>query len=98
MKFSVIIPSYCEQAGIALAVKEVLRLPGRAEREVIVADATPGTAVREALKDSGAITLAAPKGRGAQMNAGAKKAAGEILLFLHADTRLPENAFGAIAG
>ncbi|MBI4352011.1 MAG: TIGR04283 family arsenosugar biosynthesis glycosyltransferase, partial [Elusimicrobia bacterium] len=40
----------------------------------------------------------APKGRGAQMNAGAKKAAGEILLFLHADTRLPENAFGAIAG
>ena len=97
MKFSVIIPSYREQAEIARVVQEVQRLPGRAEREIIVADATPGTAVLEALKGLGVITLSAPKGRGSQMNAGAKKAAGEILLFLHADTRLPENAFEAIA-
>ncbi len=97
MKFSVIIPSYCEQAGIARVVREVQRLPGRADREIIVADATPGTAVQKALKGSGAITLCAPKGRAAQMNAGAKKAAGEIRLVRHADTRLPENAFGAIA-
>ena len=36
--------------------------------------------------------LSSPKGRAAQMNAGAKQANGEWLLFLHADTRLPDGA------
>jgi glycosyltransferase involved in cell wall biosynthesis len=40
----------------------------------------------------------APRGRGRQMNAGARLAEGETLLFLHADTRLPENALELIAG
>jgi rSAM/selenodomain-associated transferase 2 len=35
--------------------------------------------------------MVAPRGRAAQMNAGAREAGGDILLFLHADTRLPEN-------
>ena len=34
--------------------------------------------------------LTAPRGRAAQMNAGAAAARGEVLLFLHADTQLPE--------
>ncbi len=36
------------------------------------------------------------RGRARQMNAGAEQAQGEVLLFLHADTRLPENADGLI--
>ena len=36
--------------------------------------------------------IAAPRGRAVQMNAGAAAATGDVLLFLHADTRLPENA------
>lgn len=40
--------------------------------------------------------MRSPKGRGAQMNRGAARAAGEVLLFLHADTRLPERAFESI--
>ena len=36
--------------------------------------------------------LSAPRGRSPQMNAGAAVARGEVLLFLHADTRLPEGA------
>ena len=36
--------------------------------------------------------IAAPRGRAAQMNAGAEKATGDVLLFLHADTRLPSDA------
>jgi rSAM/selenodomain-associated transferase 2 len=36
--------------------------------------------------------IAAPRGRAAQMNAGAAVAGGDVLLFLHADTRLPDGA------
>src|SRR4029079_19455034 len=36
--------------------------------------------------------IAAPPGRGMQMNAGAEKASGDVLLFLHVDTRLPAHA------
>lgn len=35
--------------------------------------------------------IVAPRGRALQMNAGAREASGEMLLFLHADTRLPED-------
>jgi rSAM/selenodomain-associated transferase 2 len=37
-------------------------------------------------------TLSSPKGRGIQCNSGARAASNEFLLFLHADSRLPENA------
>src|SRR5262249_22139170 len=36
--------------------------------------------------------LVAPRGRALQMNAGARAASGDALVFLHADTRLPEGA------
>jgi rSAM/selenodomain-associated transferase 2 len=60
--------------------------------EVIVADggSTDDTpALAAPLADR---VIAAPRGRAAQMNAGAHAACGEALLFLHADTRLPANA------
>ena len=41
--------------------------------------------------------IAAPRGRARQMNAGARVAAGTVLLFLHADTQLPADAIPAIA-
>jgi glycosyltransferase involved in cell wall biosynthesis len=40
--------------------------------------------------------VAAPRGRARQMNAGAAVAGGQVLLFLHADTRLPDDAFPAV--
>ena len=42
--------------------------------------------------------LAAPRGRAAQMNAGAREASGDVLVFLHADTRLPPDADQWIRG
>lgn len=42
-------------------------------------------------------TAQAPQGRGQQLNAGARLAQGEILLFLHADARLPAGALSTIA-
>ena len=42
--------------------------------------------------------VVAPRGRAVQMNAGAREAKGDVLLFLHADTRLPSNADQLVQG
>ena len=60
--------------------------------QIVVADggSADGTV---ALAQAGAARLVhAPRGRALQMNAGARQATGEVLLFLHADTRLPPTA------
>ena len=60
--------------------------------QIVVADggSADGTV---ALAQAGAARLVhAPPGRALQMNAGARQATGEVLLFLHADTRLPPTA------
>jgi rSAM/selenodomain-associated transferase 2 len=50
-----------------------------------------------AARFSGVRLLTSPRGRARQMNAGARAARGDILLFLHADTWLPEEALGAVS-
>ena len=95
VRLSIVIPTLNEADGIveALTTLAPLREQGH---EVIVVDAgADDTAERAApLADR---VLAAPRGRAAQMNHGAAVATGEVLLFLHADTRLPPNASHAIA-
>jgi rSAM/selenodomain-associated transferase 2 len=60
--------------------------------EIIVVDGGSRDATVAAARPSADRILAAPRGRGAQMNAGAAAAQGGVLLFLHADTRLPPEA------
>nr|WP_256478951.1 TIGR04283 family arsenosugar biosynthesis glycosyltransferase [Chroococcidiopsis sp. CCMEE 29] len=62
--------------------------PG-ANLEVIVVDGGSQDSTVEIAQSLGVKVLFAPAGRAAQMNVGAKAATGDILLFLHADTRLP---------
>ncbi len=88
---SIIIPclNEAEEIGRTLAALEPVRQRGA---EVIVVDGASedGTAERAApLSD---VVIAAARGRASQMNAGAARARGEILLFLHADTQLPAAA------
>lgn len=52
---------------------------------------TDDTAARAAAR--GAAVVTAPRGRGPQMNAGARASHGEVLVFVHADTRLPHDAW-----
>ncbi len=65
--------------------------------EVIVVDGDRKGGSIARIKGSEAICIVSKKGRGPQMNAGARMARGEVLLFLHADTHLPDNAFKKIA-
>lgn len=89
-RLSIIVPVLDEAAGIGAFMTALQPLRARGA-EVIVVDggSTDATVVLAApLADR---VLAAPRGRALQMNAGAA-AAGDTLLFLHADTRLPEAA------
>lgn len=83
---TVIIPTRNEAGHIA----ETVRLALQCADEVIVADGVSGDGTRERAEEAGAKVLLIPYGRGAQLNAAALAANGEILVFLHADTRLPE--------
>jgi len=65
-------------------------------RSYLVARRSPD-ASRETLHAS-RLFLTAPPGRAAQMNAGAAASHGDVLVFLHADTHLPDNAKHAIVG
>ena len=91
LHFSVIIPTLNEAPIIREQVARVLNLDPAVE--VIVADggSEDGTASRAAA--AGARVVQGARGRGSQLNAGAAQARGDVLLFLHADTRLPANAF-----
>ena len=84
---SVIIPALNEEEGIALAVRSVRQ---GFHAQCIVVDGGSGDATRLAAAEAGAEVLQCPPGRARQMNYGAKRALGEIVLFLHADSRLPE--------
>ena len=88
---SIIIPCLNEADGIAstLAALEPLRQRGA---EVIVVDGASEDGTADRAAPFANLVISAGRGRASQMNAGAARARGEILLFLHADTRLPEAA------
>ena len=90
-RLSVIVPALDEAAGIeaAAAALEPLRSRGA---EVIVVDGGSADATAALAAPLADRVIEAPRGRARQMNAGAAVASGDVLLFLHADTRLPEDA------
>lgn len=91
MKLSVIVPVLDEAGGIVAALAALAPLRARGA-EVVVADGgSRDTTVALAAPLADAI-VTAPRGRGSQMNAGAAVATGDVLVFLHADTRLPADA------
>lgn len=88
---SIIVPVLDEAGGIvdALAALAPLRARGA---EVVVVDGGSQDGTVELARGRCDRVVAAARGRAAQMNAGAAAARGDILLFLHADTRLPADA------
>jgi rSAM/selenodomain-associated transferase 2 len=95
-RLTVVVPALNEAAGIERCLEALAPLRARGH-EVIVVDggSTDGTAGLAApLADR---VMSAPRGRAAQMNAGAAAARGDAFVFLHADTRLPPDADRLVA-
>jgi rSAM/selenodomain-associated transferase 2 len=91
---SIVVPVLDESAALPGLLDHLAGLEGRFE--IVVADGRSRDATPELAAQHPAVQVVmnAPRGRAMQMNAGAQAASGEVLLFLHADTRLPADAYG----
>lgn len=94
MDISVIIPVLNEEKTIAATLRALAVL---ASQEIIVVDGGSSDCTREICSSFGVKFLTSERGRGRQMNLGARQASGDVLLFLHADTRPPPTALVDIA-
>jgi rSAM/selenodomain-associated transferase 2 len=91
---SLILPVFNEAPILAQALSGLPRTP---DLEIILVDGGSTDATREVVERFPHIRLlAAPRGRGAQMNAGALTARGELLVFLHIDTVLTPDHLAAL--
>jgi rSAM/selenodomain-associated transferase 2 len=93
---SVIIPVLHEESSINTVIDHVKIISSGIGVEIIVVDGDIGGSTLAALADAGTIRVTSDPGRAEQMNRGSERASGDILLFLHADTVLPSNAFSLI--
>lgn len=94
-KISIIVPALNESELIVQTLKPLLKVRD-AGHEIIVVDggsADNTVALASGLADR---VITSPRGRARQMNTGASYAKGDVLLFLHSDTHLPDNALQAI--
>ena len=90
-RLAVIIPTLNEAARIRAALEALAPLRARGH-QVIVVDGASDDATAELAAPLCDRVLSAPRGRAVQLNAGARAAHAGALVFLHADTRLPERA------
>jgi len=92
---SVIIPAVNEAASLGEVIAGIRA--SRAAVEVIVVDAVSSDDTVAVARTAGAAVVAGPRQQRAhQLNLGAKHANGDVLLFLHADTLLPEGALDGL--
>ena len=91
MTFSVIIPTLDEEAIIHGCIAAIRRL--EPDAETVVADGGSTDDTIRIARELGVRVCRSKPGRGTQCNAGAEMATGGVLVFLHADTRLPDGAF-----
>jgi uncharacterized protein len=85
-KISIVIPALNEAGSIGKVLSDIHSLPNV---EIILVDGGSSDDTISIAQELGVKVISSAKGRARQMNAGAKSATGEILLFLHADTVLP---------
>lgn len=94
-RISVVVPALNEAGGIAATLAPLRPLRARGH-EVLVVDGGSEDGTPERAAPLADRVLRSAPGRARQQNAGARAARGGVLLFLHADTRLPEGADRAV--
>ena len=95
--FSIIVPVLNETDQINPLIEHIHNQGFGPLYEVIVVDGDPQGSTVRIIQDKDVIAITTEKGRGRQMNAGAAVARGEILIFLHADTKLPDGTLEKIS-
>lgn len=90
-RLSIIIPVLDEGEGIAATLDALVDLRTIGAEVIVVDGGSRDATVQRARMRSDRV-IAGPRGRALQMNAGAAAASGDVLMFLHADTRLPRAA------
>lgn len=95
MNYSIIIPTLNEEQSIVSCL--ITLQPLRANCELIVVDGGSKDQTTKVAKPLTDKLISSEKGRAIQMNAGAESAKGDVLIFLHADTFLPDDACNWIA-
>ena len=91
---SIIVPVLNEADLLDAFLQKLRRLAG--DFEIIVVDGGSVDASRSIAETGADRVISAPRGRAAQMNAGATIARGDMLWFLHADLEVPADAIGKI--
>jgi rSAM/selenodomain-associated transferase 2 len=97
VRVSVIIPVLREAHIINSTLAHVVNAAAGVRCEIVVVDGERAATTVAAIARPDVLRVLAPTGRALQMNAGAARSRGAILLFLHADTRLPAGALAAAA-
>jgi rSAM/selenodomain-associated transferase 2 len=90
-RLTIVIPTLNEAAIIVPALQALAPLRERGA-EIIVADGGSRDGTARLAKPLADKVIVVPRGRGAPLNAGAALGTGDALLFLHADTALPDDA------
>jgi rSAM/selenodomain-associated transferase 2 len=96
MRLSIIVPMLNEAPALPDLLEHLLPLR-RDDVEVVLVDGGSEDGSVAIATRAGFEIVRAERGRARQMNAGAAAARGDVLLFLHADTRLPDGAIQLIA-
>lgn len=97
-KISAVIVAYNEELAIEGIIREIKAQEYHGDKEILLADGnstdrTVGLAKAQGVK----AYVSSIKSKAIQMNTAAKNATGDILFFLHADMKLPQGTFSAIA-
>ena len=94
---SILIPTLDEQRELPALLDHLAALHGR--WEVVIADGGSRDATLTIARAHATepLVVRAGGGRAAQLNAAAREASGDVLLFLHADSRLPRDAYASLA-
>ncbi|MGH7569834.1 MAG: TIGR04283 family arsenosugar biosynthesis glycosyltransferase [Gemmatimonadales bacterium] len=92
MSLAVVIPTLNEVQALPLLITDLDALEAVGSLEIVVSDGGSSDGTIGFALSVGARLVRAPRGRARQLNAGARAARGDWLLFLHADSRLDERA------